>query len=91
MQGRVEELRASGLGFDRIAAALNAEGVPTRTPGKRWRGFAVNSQKATLQRIIVGIKLENAWAPSPPLLPDPDSQDSLRIGPVAVLVNRETS
>jgi hypothetical protein len=39
---RMEELRASGTGFDRIAASLNAEGIPTRTPGKHWHGFAVN-------------------------------------------------
>jgi DNA invertase Pin-like site-specific DNA recombinase len=39
---RMKELRASGTGFDRIAAMLNAEGVPTRTAGKRWHGFAVN-------------------------------------------------
>jgi hypothetical protein len=25
-----------------IAATLNAEGVPTRTAGKRWHGFAAN-------------------------------------------------
>lgn len=39
---RMKELRASGMAYDRIAAALNSEGVPTRTPGKRWHGFAVN-------------------------------------------------
>ena len=39
---RLEELRASGMAFDRIAATLNDDGVPTRTPGKRWHGFAVN-------------------------------------------------
>jgi hypothetical protein len=30
-----------GLGFDHIAAQLNAEGVPTRT-GKPWHGVVVN-------------------------------------------------
>jgi hypothetical protein len=30
---RMKALRASGMGFDRIAAALNAEGVPTRGRG----------------------------------------------------------
>jgi hypothetical protein len=30
------------MAFDRIAATLNNEGIPTRTPGKRWHGFAVN-------------------------------------------------
>jgi DNA invertase Pin-like site-specific DNA recombinase len=39
---RMKELRASGVAYDRIAATLNGEGVPTRTPGKRWHGFAVN-------------------------------------------------
>lgn len=39
---RVKELRATGMGYDRIAATLNAEGVPTRTPGKHWHGFAIN-------------------------------------------------
>jgi hypothetical protein len=39
---RMNELRASGMGFDRIAATLNSEGVPTRTAGKKWHGFAVN-------------------------------------------------
>jgi DNA invertase Pin-like site-specific DNA recombinase len=39
---RMKELRASGMAFDRIAATLNNEVVPTRTPGKRWHGFAVN-------------------------------------------------
>ncbi len=39
---RMKELRAAGMGYDRIAATLNAEGVPTRTPGKQWHGFAIN-------------------------------------------------
>jgi hypothetical protein len=39
---RMMQLRASGMAFDRIAATLNNDGVPTRTPGKRWHGFAVN-------------------------------------------------
>jgi hypothetical protein len=34
-------LRATGLGFDRIAAQLNAEGLKTRT-GARWHGLVVN-------------------------------------------------
>lgn len=38
---RMRQLRADGLGFDRIAATLNAEGYPTRKRGV-WRGFAVN-------------------------------------------------
>jgi len=38
---RMEALRASGLGFDRIAAQLNAECCPTRTWG-RWHGLMVN-------------------------------------------------
>jgi hypothetical protein len=38
---RMKELRAAGMGFDRIAARLNEEGVPTRT-GKPWHGVVVN-------------------------------------------------
>jgi DNA invertase Pin-like site-specific DNA recombinase len=38
---RMKALRASGMGFDRIASALNAEGIPTRARG-RWHGFGVN-------------------------------------------------
>ena len=39
---RMKELRASGMAYDRIAGILNSDGIPTRTPGKRWHGFAVN-------------------------------------------------
>lgn len=38
---RMAALRASGIGFDRIAAQLNSEGRGTRT-GKRWHGMVVN-------------------------------------------------
>lgn len=38
---RLKAFRAEGLGFDRIAARANDEGLPTRT-GKPWHGFAVN-------------------------------------------------
>jgi DNA invertase Pin-like site-specific DNA recombinase len=38
---RMRALRSEGLGFDRIAAALNAEGRAPRA-GKRWGGFTVN-------------------------------------------------
>jgi hypothetical protein len=38
---RIKALRAGGLGFDRVAAKLNEEGVPTRT-GKPWHGVVVN-------------------------------------------------
>jgi DNA invertase Pin-like site-specific DNA recombinase len=38
---RLKALRAEGLGFDRIAARMNAEGVLTRT-GKPWHGVVVN-------------------------------------------------
>jgi DNA invertase Pin-like site-specific DNA recombinase len=38
---RLKALRATGTGFDHIAAKLNEEGVPTRT-GKRWHGVVVN-------------------------------------------------
>jgi len=38
---RVKVLRAEGLGFDRIAARLNAEHVSTRT-GRAWHGVVIN-------------------------------------------------
>lgn len=38
---RMGALRASGMGFDRIAAALNAEALPTRS-GSPWHGVVVN-------------------------------------------------
>ena len=38
---RIQALRESGSTFDAIAAALNAEAVPTRTAGKRWFGSTV--------------------------------------------------
>ena len=39
---RMKDLRAEGLGFDRIAARLNAEGVKPRM-GARWWGCTVNN------------------------------------------------
>jgi DNA invertase Pin-like site-specific DNA recombinase len=38
---RMQALRAEGLGFDRIAARMNAERIATRT-GKPWHGIVVN-------------------------------------------------
>jgi len=38
---RMKALRGDGLGFDRIAAQMNAEGIETRTRG-RWHGVMVN-------------------------------------------------
>ncbi len=38
---RMKQLRASGLGFDRIATKLNAEAIRPRR-GKQWWGLAVN-------------------------------------------------
>jgi DNA invertase Pin-like site-specific DNA recombinase len=38
---RIKALRAESIGFDRIAAKLNEEGVPTRT-GKPWHGVVIN-------------------------------------------------
>ncbi len=35
---RGKVLRKEGLGFDRIAARMNEEGIPTRT-GKPWHGW----------------------------------------------------
>ncbi|MGD0669931.1 MAG: recombinase family protein [Bryobacteraceae bacterium] len=38
---RIRAERAAGRPFDAIAAALNTEGVPTRTAGRRWFGSTV--------------------------------------------------
>ena len=38
---RMKALRAEGLGFDRVAARMNEEGIETRTRG-RWHGVMVN-------------------------------------------------
>lgn len=38
---RMKALRATGMGFDRIAAQLNAEGIRPRI-GERWHGQVVN-------------------------------------------------
>jgi DNA invertase Pin-like site-specific DNA recombinase len=38
---RMNELRATGMGFDRIAARLNEEGLKPRSGG-RWHGLVVN-------------------------------------------------
>ena len=43
---RIKELRAEGLGFDRIAVKLNQECVPSRT-GRPWHGVVIN-------RIVTG-------------------------------------
>lgn len=39
---RMRELRSGGMAYRQIAAVLNAEGVPTRLNGGRWRGCTVN-------------------------------------------------
>src|SRR5262245_50623122 len=38
---RIKALRAEGMGFDRVAARMNAEGISTRT-GKPWHGVVIN-------------------------------------------------
>lgn len=38
---RMRALKASGMGFDRVAAELNAAGIKPRT-GARWHGLVVN-------------------------------------------------
>ena len=38
---RMQELRAAGMGFDRIAAQLSGEALKTRT-GARWHGLVIN-------------------------------------------------
>jgi hypothetical protein len=47
---RMKELRASGMAYDRIAATLNNESIPTRTPGKRWHGFRRQSNPEAHRR-----------------------------------------
>lgn len=37
----MDYLEIEGMGFDRIAAKMNAEGIETRTRG-RWHGIMVN-------------------------------------------------
>ena len=39
---RIHELRASGLSFDKIAAQLDAENVPTPTAARQWYGATVS-------------------------------------------------
>jgi len=39
---RMEALRASGMGYDRIAAELNSEGIKPRK-GERWWGRTINN------------------------------------------------
>lgn len=39
---RIAQLRADGLGFDKIAHVLNAECIPTKRTGTKWHGFTVN-------------------------------------------------
>ena len=50
---RMRILRAAGLGFDRIASALNAEGVRPRR-GAKWHGCAVNG---ILSRETIGTRV----------------------------------
>lgn len=38
---RMKALRTQGIGFDRIAAKLNEDGISTRTRGK-WHGLVIN-------------------------------------------------
>jgi DNA invertase Pin-like site-specific DNA recombinase len=40
---RMRQFRESGMAFRQIAMVLNAEGVPTRTHGSRWRGCTINA------------------------------------------------
>ncbi len=47
---RMKALRASGMGFDRIAATLNAEGVKPRR-GERWWGLTVNKILTAAEKV----------------------------------------
>jgi len=46
---RMKALRASGMGFDRIAATLNVEGVKPRR-GEKWWGLTVNKILTAAER-----------------------------------------
>jgi DNA invertase Pin-like site-specific DNA recombinase len=47
---RMNELRESGMGFDRIAAQLNTDNVKPRR-GKRWHGMTVNQIVTRINRV----------------------------------------
>lgn len=52
---RILELRALGMGFDKIASHLNAEGIPTKRTGTIWHGSTVNkmvSATTNLQKSV---------------------------------------
>ena len=51
---RMKALRADGLGFDRVAAQLNAEGVKPRR-GVRWHGLTVNKILTGKGRSVEGL------------------------------------
>jgi DNA invertase Pin-like site-specific DNA recombinase len=53
---RMEALRASGMGFDKIAAALNAEGIQPRR-GVQWWGLTVN-------KILAGKRIPTESGPA---------------------------
>jgi DNA invertase Pin-like site-specific DNA recombinase len=48
---RMKALRATGLGFDKIAAELNREGLKPRR-GERWHGLTVNRVLTNKGRIV---------------------------------------
>ncbi|MCU1329556.1 MAG: Resolvase, N-terminal domain [Bryobacterales bacterium] len=48
---RMNELRATGLGFDKIAERLNAEGLKPRR-GERWHGLTVNRTLTGKGRVL---------------------------------------
>jgi len=49
---KLRALRAEGLGFDRIAAQMNEERIPTRT-GRPWPGGKSNTDLETLVALSV--------------------------------------
>jgi DNA invertase Pin-like site-specific DNA recombinase len=48
---RMKDLRAEGMGFDRIAAKLNEEGIRPRR-GPRWWGLTVNKILTGKGRVV---------------------------------------
>ena len=51
---RMKALRAEGLAYDKLAERLNIEGVPTRTPGRKWHATSVQRILARSGRTIGG-------------------------------------
>ena len=80
---RMKELRDSGMGYDRIAEALNAEGLKPRT-GERWWGKTVNNilTVSVRTRENVGCIIRQDAA-----IESADDSESIRLDVISALVN----